>query len=473
MDVTSEQRDRAVGAVLAMAVGDALGAGYEFEPCTPAAEIAMKGGGLGGFEAGEWTDDTSMAVPLLDAVAGCRDLLDPDTQDEVVGRWLTWAEHPKDIGINTSRVLNGAEQPTAACLTIRASALFDGGARAAGNGSLMRTAPIVLGYLDDPEGLTAAARAYSHMTHGDPVAADACVIWNHAQRHAILHAEFDLSPGVGWIPAERQGQWQTWIDQAERGGPEAFASSNQWVVGALQEAWAAILSTPGAGPQHFEQTLRRIVAAGVDTDTVAAICGGLLGARWGVSAIPLGWLRRLHGWPDDRTGQDLIELASVAVSGVPWPDSFYGFTPEGDSTPVQLPHDPQVWIGDVFGLQQLPEDVDAVVSLCRLGRSEVPSAPVAPKDHVRVWLIDSARPEENPHLEFVAQQAVTAIRDLRQEGRTVYLHCVHAQSRTPFIASLYAAQAVGRPAMEVLDEVLAVLPGSRPNSAFLQVLAAN
>jgi ADP-ribosylglycohydrolase len=473
MDLTTVQRDRAAGAVLGMAVGDALGAGYEFEPCAAADQVTMRGGGLGDFEPGEWTDDTAMAMPLLDALASGRDLLDTATRDEVAAQWVSWAAHPKDIGINTSRVLNGAEDATAASVTALATALFAGGMQAAGNGSLMRTAPIVLGYLDDPAGLTAAARTYSHMTHGDPVAADACVLWNHAQRHAILHGQFEVSPGMRWIPPERREQWHAWVDAAGRRRPEEFAPSNQWVVGALQEAWAAILSTTVTGPRHFEQTLRRIVAAGVDTDTAAAICGGLLGARWGVSAIPLQWQRDLHGWPGSRTGQDLVELASAAISGTPWPDSFYGPPPAALTGPVQLPHDPGVWIGDVFGLQQLPDGVDAVVSLCRLGHSEAPADPVPSGQHLRVWLVDSPEPEDNSDLSFVAQQAVDAVRVFRAEGHTVYLHCVHAQSRTPFIASLYAAQVTGRPTREVLDEVLSVLPGSRPNRAFLQMLAAN
>jgi protein-tyrosine phosphatase len=78
---------------------------------------------------------------------------------------------------------------------------------------------------------------------------------------------------------------------------------------------------------------------------------------------------------------------------------------------------------------------------------------------------------QNPHLEFVARQAVSAVASLRSEGKRVYLHCVHARSRTPFIATLYAAQVTGRPASEVLAEVLAVLPGADPNPAFRSLIS--
>ena len=60
---------------------------------------------------------------------------------------------------------------------------------------------------------------------------------------------------------------------------------------------------------------------------------------------------------------------------------------------VQHPDDPQVWLSGVGALERLPDGVDAVVSLCRLGAAEVPAAGVAPADHVEVWLVDSADPD--------------------------------------------------------------------------------
>jgi hypothetical protein len=240
------------------------------------------------------------------------------------------------------------------------------------------------------------------------------------------------------------------------------------VVAALQQAWSGIVRTPASGPAHLAETLRILIAAGSDTDTVAAIAGGLLGARWGVSGIPLSWRRVLHGWPGDRTGQQLAQLASAAATGHRWPDQCYA--PMPGITAVRLPHDEGVWIGDVFGLQGLPEEVTAVVSLCRLGTLEGPSG-IEPENHINVWLIDDASVVQNPHLEFVARQAVSAVASLRSEGKRVYLHCVHARSRTPFIATLYAAQVTGRPASEVLAEVLAVLPGADPNPAFRSLIS--
>ncbi len=89
--LSTAQRDRAVGAVVGMAVGDALGAGYEFAPPALPHEVDMIGGGLGPFAPGEWTDDTSMAIPLLQALAQGRDLLETATQDAVAGAWIDWS----------------------------------------------------------------------------------------------------------------------------------------------------------------------------------------------------------------------------------------------------------------------------------------------------------------------------------------------------------------------------------------------
>ena len=82
-------------------------------------------------------------------------------------------------------------------------------------------------------------------------------------------------------------------------------------------------------------------------------------------------------------------------------------------------------------MRDLPDGVDAVVSLCRLGANEVPFARVDPDHHVEVWLIDSNNPDNNPHLPFVIDETARAVATLRSEGKTVYLHCVQAHSPHP------------------------------------------
>jgi predicted protein tyrosine phosphatase len=134
------------------------------------------------------------------------------------------------------------------------------------------------------------------------------------------------------------------------------------------------------------------------------------------------------------------------------------------------PHDAGVWLGGVDALRNLPDGVNAVVSLCRLGLSEVPAPGVAAGDHVEVWLIDEADPAKNPNLDFVLSDAAAAVAALRAEGKTVLLHCVQAQSRTPAVAALYGARLTGRSPSEALSDIVKVLPDANPNAAFRAAL---
>ncbi|GAA4398946.1 ADP-ribosylglycohydrolase family protein [Tsukamurella soli] len=311
-DTTAGQADRIEGVLVATAAGDALGAGYEFT--TPAAgeEITMCGGGPFGFAPGEWTDDTAMAVGVAEgAVAG--DLRTPAGLDVVAAGFLRWyGGGPKDVGNQTRRVLGGRVDDTGSGLARAAAELHEQTGHTGGNGSLMRTAPVALRYLADADACIDAARRVSDLTHADPEAAQACALWSFAIRHAVLTGTFDgarLYLEVA-APAERD-RWGPRLDQAERGGPADFPN-NGWVVHALQTAWWAITTTDDSGPGHLPAALERAVRAGNDTDTTAAIAGGLLGARWGRSAVPAEWQAKLHGWPGYRA-DDLARLAGAVA----------------------------------------------------------------------------------------------------------------------------------------------------------------
>ena len=91
MTLSTAQRDRACGVLLATAAGDALGAPYEFQPPRgPELEVAMVGGGGFGWEPGEWTDDTAMAIAIAEVAATGTDLRDESAQDAIVARWHDW-----------------------------------------------------------------------------------------------------------------------------------------------------------------------------------------------------------------------------------------------------------------------------------------------------------------------------------------------------------------------------------------------
>jgi ADP-ribosyl-[dinitrogen reductase] hydrolase len=471
MNLTTAQLDRAVGVLLGTAAGDALGAAYEFGPPRgPELEVAMVGGGSFGWEPGEWTDDTSMAIAIAEVAATGADPREEQALDALAWRWHEWSQHAKDVGVQTRSVLSRAGRQGISAQTARAESaeLHRVTSRTAGNGSLMRTAPLALAYLDDEAALVQAARAVSELTHYDPEAGDACVLWCLAIRHAILTGLLDVRIGLQHIDPDRREKWASRLDVAEKSQPSDF-KNNGWVVEALQGAWSAITTTPipqddpATGvfrADHLRLALDAAVRGGYDTDTVAAIAGGLLGAAYGASAVPAEWRRVLHGWPGLRT-RNLVALATrIMKADKPFSNDI------DPMSPVRHPHDDGVWLGDVATLRALPPGVDAVVSLCRVHDDDLPVG----VEQIDVRLIDDIGPDDNPNLDFVLTDTVRLIEQLRNEGRTVLVHCVAAVSRTPTVAALYGARRQGISGEAALRDVTSVLPDAYPNSDFRRAL---
>jgi ADP-ribosylglycohydrolase len=305
----SSRDDRAAGVLVGLAAGDALGAGYEFGPAFDG-PVEMIGGGPFGWEPGEWTDDTQMAICIAEQVAAGN--LDTDGLGD---RFIAWAAEANDIGRQTRAVLSGAA--VGADLLAVAAAYFRQHPRhSAGNGSLMRTGPVALPHLGDNGRIAEAAAEVSAMTHADPLAIDACVLWSLAVGQAVETGSMpDLRDGLGLLPAERRDRWVAIIDDAEQSPPGVF-TPNGFVVTAFQAAWSSIVHTPvtvGQPAEHLRATLENAVRIGNDTDTVAAIAGTLLGAVWGATAIPDEWQEVMHGWPGYST-QDLARLSLAAMS---------------------------------------------------------------------------------------------------------------------------------------------------------------
>ena len=112
--------------------------------------------------------------------------------------------------------------------------------------------------------------------------------------------------------------------------------------------------------------------------------------------------------------------------------------------------------------------IGAVVSLCRLGADDLPTIPAA--DHATFWVVDSPIDSENAHAAHVLREAADAVAGFRAEGKTVLLHCVRAESRTPTVAALYGSRVAGVSPLEALADVRRVLPGASPNRLFMEVL---
>lgn len=309
----SAQLDRAVGAVLASACADARGSQYEFGPELPDSQAAEFGVGHFGHARGEWTDDTSMAIPILGQLAEGASPLDAESLGYIVGAWDGWSHTSRDVGIQTAtvlRCLDGVYTEEAARACARREHERSG--RSAGNGSLMRTGPLALGFLApgrEPALVEAAGRV-AQLTHWEDDNLDACAIWCLAIRHAILTGELDVLGQLAWIPEARRERWAAFVDEALEPGrhPRDFREKNGWVVRAFQGALCAI-----AGAESLQDAIDRAIRGGGDTDTVAAIAGSLAGAVHGASAVPEDWKELVHGWPG-LGARDLERLARRAVA---------------------------------------------------------------------------------------------------------------------------------------------------------------
>ncbi|MGW0392729.1 ADP-ribosylglycohydrolase family protein [Streptomyces sp. NPDC003042] len=278
----ADRVERAVGAVLGSAAGDALGAPYEFGP---AGELAARGREMcagGGWDPGEATDDTQMAVLLGESLLERGGLELPD----VFGRFQRWAGgQPKDIGLQTEDVLtNGLPWDQAAALH------FQVNARAAGNGSLMRAATSAVYFA--PAGREAtmdAARRIAALTHGDRAAWEGTAVLHELVRVA-LDGRDPLSALPDTLDAVHPDHRERYARVLDPGWhPDLATEFNGAVWPCLGSAVWALRTTTG-----FAQAVRSAVDLGGDTDTVAAVTGTLAGAVYGQAAIPEHWTGPLH-----------------------------------------------------------------------------------------------------------------------------------------------------------------------------------
>ncbi len=283
----SDQRERAIGGILGLAVGDALGAPFEFHRREriafplPAFELPWMG-----LPAGTWTDDTAMARNLWTSLVDHGGALD---LDDVLARHLAWLETgPPDVGKQTRAALTEA----AAGTREPAKAVFErrGPEVSAGNGSVMYCAPLGVARADEPEALFTQAPALSRLTHWDGRCQTACLAVTLAMA-AIVRGDDPEHSVVAAVAAvlDREGgeELEYLVGNAGRARPLDGPD-----MGFTLFAAGIALQVAGEG-LPFEDGLRYVVGLGGDTDTNAAVAGALLGATHGVEAIPAAWLAAL------------------------------------------------------------------------------------------------------------------------------------------------------------------------------------
>jgi ADP-ribosyl-[dinitrogen reductase] hydrolase len=281
-------RDRAVGALMGLAVGDAVGTTLEFKTRDTYPLLTdMVGGGPFRLKPGQWTDDTSMALALAESLI-THDPLDPT---DLMQRFVSWRDEGAysctgtcfDIGITVSGALTKWQ---------RTGDPLGGSTdpQTAGNGSLMRLAPVVLRYWRDRQKLSQAAVLQSQTTHGAAEALSACEGYAEMLADAIeggsLSEVLRSRDGgyAGRISAIFNGSW--------RGKQRDEIASSGYVAHSLEAAIWAVARTA-----DFRSAVLTAANLGGDADTTAAIAGQLAGALYGCSGIPDEWLRRL-AWND-------------------------------------------------------------------------------------------------------------------------------------------------------------------------------
>ncbi len=280
------ERDRFRGPLLGLAVGDAIGTTVEFKrPGTFEPVTDMVGGGPFELPAGAWTDDTSMALCLAESLVERR-AFDPIDQLE---RYVRWWRHGYfsstgrcfDIGDATQAALERFE---------RTGEPYPGDAApdAAGNGPLMKLAPVALAFAGRPDDAVAHASMSARTTHGDRRAADAARHLASLLVAAVGGASKDQKLAEDRVPAGLDPA----VDEVARGSYKHKAPpgirGTGFVVDALEAALWALHSTAS-----YEDGVLAAVNLGEDADTTAAIFGQLAGALYGVDAIPARWRERV------------------------------------------------------------------------------------------------------------------------------------------------------------------------------------
>lgn len=298
--------ERALGVLLGGAVGDALGAGYEFQNRVSPDVVTMKPGVLTGRPAGQWSDDTDMTLGIALAAQRHRGLATSAALIDVAEEFLRWyRSHPPDIGMQTRAVLESCTSPED--LPHAAAQYQSQRPDAAGNGSLMRTAVVALPHYRDLATVATTARAISALTHPHHDAQDACALWTMAVACGLQGTatpEESMERALDQLP--NRTLWRERLTAAVECEPHELAP-NGWVVTALQAAWRSVHDASPTDP--FVSGVCGAVALGDDTDTIAAIAGSLLGAHFGVASIPGRWIANLGGWPEHLTTGDLEALA--------------------------------------------------------------------------------------------------------------------------------------------------------------------
>lgn len=262
-------KEHIIGGLLGFAVGDALGGVTEFLSEEEIAERYGKvtefiGGGCWNLEPGETTDDTAMTVAVAKGI-----LADPENPIEHIGKeFLKWYESdPKDVGVT---ILNTFDNYEGDWFEAAKKTHDDLHGQSAGNGSLMRCLPITLLYADQ-EKMEEVTILQSKMTHYDDVAAEACVIYNRIAKRLLEEREELQEDGLRKVIEQEITNtiYESILHNPPQCPPDGYVvHTMSWVL-----HWLLTCN-------KYEDVVIGATNMGGDSDTIAAIAGGLKGLEW-------------------------------------------------------------------------------------------------------------------------------------------------------------------------------------------------
>lgn len=416
--VSFPHSQHALGVIVGAAVGDALGAPFEFQPggtykdtfpervLTGQAE--MIGGGGFGWKPAEFTDDTQMGLVLAESLID-RGGYDPD---HLWSMWQAWAEDAADVGITTSHALSFPNWR---------EVRHHDPERTAANGALMRVFPLALALLGRSEAdARAIVRHQAALTHHHPDAGWGAWFAVAMMRAAIMGGDafVALDTELAAAPADVRARFALVL--ANDWTPfEGVTPSNGSIWGCLAQAVWAVRSH-----STFEGAVTAAVDLGDDADTVACVTGAIAGAIHGIQGIPSRWATRINGQvgSDDGTiDYDLRGLLDIARKLI---GSKEKSTSENEAAAGPGLIEGDLHAANLPGAASVPTDW-GVVSLCRT-LDLFDNHP-----HQRqIYMIDD---ERNSNLRAAVQDAVEAIDAFLAEGRPVVVHCHGGRSRTGLV----------------------------------------
>ena len=430
--LTHAQLQRAVAALLGAAIGDALGAPFEFGPAGKYLEAfpepvltgtgEMTGGGAFDWAPGEFTDDTQMAVALAESLVACACGFDPA---HTFLRFQAWAKSATDIGSTTRRALRGKDWRTAAQLGHEAIG------QSAGNGSVMRIAPVgIAGVAWGAQETIRVAFEQSRLTHWEDGAGVGAAIAAELIRRTILTGKCEehiddillLLSEYPFLSADEIAVYGAML--AADWNPFDFdGPTNGSVWTCLAQAVWAVRHT-----NSFADAVIAAIELGGDADTVAAVTGALAGALYGLQQLPTRWATYVNGSitrPDGTVHTyNNVQLHDLARNLLGLGDCRR--TPPERAEGPKLVDPLGVHAANLDGAARAPLNC-GVVSMCVTDK-RFAHHPLRREVYMR-----DNEGRVNSALSYAVREAVEAIEAFLSEGAPVVVHCHGGRSRTGIV----------------------------------------